>query len=49
MNELGIIALRFSEDHVLRDVENVIRSIEFFVFEHEKHTPSPSQEGSQNG
>lgn len=46
MNELGISVLRFSDDEVLNDMENVLRAIEFYIFEYEKHTPSPSQEGS---
>ncbi|MBF2708246.1 endonuclease domain-containing protein [Flavobacterium soyangense] len=46
MNELGISVLRFSDDEVLNDMENVLRAIEFYIFEYEKHTPNPSQEGS---
>jgi very-short-patch-repair endonuclease len=46
MNQLGITVLRFSDDEVLNDMENVIRAIEFYIFEYEKHTPNPSQEGS---
>ena len=45
MNELGVSVLRFTDEQVLRDMENVIRAIEFFIIEYEKHTPSPSQEG----
>ena len=41
MNELGISVLRFTDEQVLRDMENVIRSIEFFIEEYEKHTPAP--------
>jgi len=48
MNECGIKVLRFSDEQVLKDMENVLRAIEFFIFEFEKqHTPNPSQEGSQ--
>ncbi|MBX9806279.1 MAG: endonuclease domain-containing protein [Flavobacteriaceae bacterium] len=46
MNVLGITVLRFSDEQVLKDMENVIRAIEFYIFENEKHTPNPSQEGS---
>lgn len=46
MNELGISVLRFSDEQVLKDMENVLRAIEFFITEFGKHTPSPSQEGS---
>jgi very-short-patch-repair endonuclease len=46
MNELGISVLRFTDEQVLRDMENVLRAIEFFIIEYEQHTPSPSLEGS---
>ncbi|MBK0371315.1 endonuclease domain-containing protein [Flavobacterium agrisoli] len=46
MNEIGITILRFSDFQVLKDTENVIRAIEFYIVEYEKHTPNPSQEGS---
>ena len=46
MNDFGISVLRFSDDQVLNDMENVLRAIEFYIFEYEKHTPNPSQEGS---
>ena len=36
MNELGINILRFSDFEVLRDMENVIRAIEFYILEFEK-------------
>ena len=41
MNELGITVLRFSDNEVLKDMENVLRAIEFYIFEYEKHTPNP--------
>ena len=41
LNALGIEVLRFSDEEVLKDMENVLRAIEFFVLEFEKHTPSP--------
>jgi very-short-patch-repair endonuclease len=46
MNDFGITVLRFSDDEVLNEMENVLRAIEFYIFEYEKHTPNPSQEGS---
>ena len=46
MNEFGITVLRFSDEQVLKDMENVIRAIEFYIYEYEKHTPNPSQEGN---
>ena len=36
MNELGITILSFSDFEVLRDMENVIRAIEFYILEFEK-------------
>jgi len=44
MNELGITVLRFSDEQVLKDLENVIRALEDYIYEFEKHTPDPSQE-----
>lgn len=46
MNELGIQILRFSDYQVLKDTQNVIWAIESYIGEFEKHTPNPSQEGS---
>jgi very-short-patch-repair endonuclease len=46
MNELGVTVLRFSDEQVLKDMENVIRALEDYIYEFEKHTPGPSQEGS---
>jgi len=37
MNEMGITILRFSDDQVLNDMENVLRAIEFFIIEFERH------------
>jgi very-short-patch-repair endonuclease len=46
LNQLGITVLRFSDNHVLKEMENVLMAIEYFIFEFEKHTPNPSQEGN---
>jgi len=46
LNELGIKILRFTDTQVLKDMENVIRALEFYIYEFDKHTPNPSQEGS---
>jgi very-short-patch-repair endonuclease len=46
MNEFGIVVLRFSDEQVQKDMENVLRAIEHYITEFEKHTPNPSQEGS---
>jgi very-short-patch-repair endonuclease len=39
LNDLGIEVLRFSDEEVLKDMENVLRAIEFFVLEFEKTHP----------
>jgi very-short-patch-repair endonuclease len=46
MNELGIAILRFSDEQVLKDMENVMRAVEFYIWEYEKNTPGSAQEGS---
>ena len=47
LNELDIAVLRFLDSQVFNDMDNVIRTIEFYIFEFEKHTPNPSQEGKE--
>ena len=44
---LVITILRFKDEQVFNDMENVIKEIEFYIFEFEKHTPNPSQEGTE--
>ena len=39
LNELGIHVLRFSDYQVLKDMENVLLAIEYFIFEFEKTHP----------
>ena len=46
MNMLGIHILRFSDEQVLKDTDNLIRAIEWYIANFEEHTPDPSQEGS---
>ena len=46
MNMIGIHILRFSDEQVLKDTDNVIRTIEWYIANFEEHTPDPSQEGS---
>ena len=43
LNELGITVLRFEDNEVMKEIENVLRTIEYYidVFE-ERHTPNPS-------
>ncbi len=36
LNELGIQVLRFSDHQVLKDMQNVIAAIEYFILEYEK-------------
>ena len=36
LNQLGITVLRFSDKQVLKDTENVLRAIEWFIVEFEK-------------
>ncbi|SNR75763.1 Very-short-patch-repair endonuclease [Lutibacter agarilyticus] len=47
LNELGVTILRFKDEEVFKTIENVIKAIEFYIFEFEKHTPNPSQEGTE--
>lgn len=42
LNELGVAVLRYSDYQVLKDTNNVLNSIENYIFEYEKHTPSSS-------
>ena len=39
MHELGIDLLRFSDYQVTTDMENVLRAIEWYIFEHGKTHP----------
>lgn len=41
MNELGITILRFSDYQVTNDMENVIRTIEYFIYEFENSKTHP--------
>ncbi len=45
MKDIGIHILRFEDDEVLLDINNVLRAIEDYISVYEKHTPNPSQEG----
>ena len=36
LNKLGVTILRFSDNQVLKDMNNVLRAIEWFIFEFEK-------------
>jgi very-short-patch-repair endonuclease len=40
---IGIAVLRFSDEQILKDMENVIRAIEFYIWD--KNTPQPLSRG----
>lgn len=43
LKDMGLVLLRFADDEVMNDIDNVLRSIEGFIEDYEKkHTPSPS-------
>ena len=46
LKKLGITVLRFSDNQVLHDMENVLRALENYMDNFEIHTPNPSQEGT---
>ncbi|MCO6501013.1 MAG: DUF559 domain-containing protein [Vicingus serpentipes] len=47
LEELGLTILRFDDDKVMKDMPNVLRTIEQYIINFEKHTPNPSQEGKE--
>lgn len=50
MNRLGISILRFSDYQVLKDTDDVIRAIEAYIANFEKHTPpTPLKRGAESG
>jgi hypothetical protein len=40
---IGIAVLRFSDEQILKDMENVIRTIEFYIWD--ENTPQPLSRG----
>ena len=43
LKELGFTVLRFEDDEVMKEIDNVLRSIENYIDQFEdKHTPNPS-------
>ncbi len=44
MCELGITIIRFSDKEIFKDMENVLRALEFYVLEFERTHPCPSPE-----
>ena len=47
LEKLGLTVLRFQDADVMNDIDNVLRAIELYVVNFEKHTPGPSQEGRE--
>jgi very-short-patch-repair endonuclease len=45
LEKIGLTVLRFEDDEVMKDMNNVLRRLEEYVTVFEKHTPNPSQEG----
>lgn len=47
LKKIGLNVLRFEDDEVMNDIENVLRTIEIYIQQFEsEHTPNPSQEGN---
>lgn len=47
LKKIGLNVLRFEDDEVMNEIENVLRTIESFVHDYQaKHTPNPSQDGN---
>jgi very-short-patch-repair endonuclease len=50
LEEIGFTIIRFDDDEVLNDMENVNRTICFYIEEYlAKTTPNPRQRGTQGG
>jgi len=47
LERVGLTVVRFADVEVMQDINNVIRTIETYIFEFEEHTPNPSQEGKK--
>jgi len=43
---MEVYFLRFTDLEVKKNIINVMNAIEEYIFEFEKHTPNPSQEGN---
>jgi len=43
LNELGITVLHITDTQVLKNMFNVLNTIEYYIFEFEKHTPTLSR------
>jgi very-short-patch-repair endonuclease len=47
LEKVGLTVLRFNDSEVIKDINNVLKTIEGYILEFKKHTPTPSQERSQ--
>ena len=47
LEKVGLTVLRFDDAEVMKDMNNVLRELEGYIVEFEKHTPNPSQEGNE--
>ncbi|PCJ26603.1 MAG: DNA methylase [Flavobacteriales bacterium] len=47
LEEIGLTVLRFDDNEVMKDINNVLRTLEGYIDDFEKHTPNPSQEGNK--
>ena len=45
LENLGLTVLRFDDNEVMNNINNVLRELEGYVLDYERHTPNPSQEG----
>ena|SRR3990170_1328461 len=45
LENVGLTVMRFQDDEVMQDINNVLRCIVDYIDKFEKHTPNPSQEG----
>ena len=46
LENIGLSIIRFADAEVMHDINNVLRTIEYYILDfQEKHTPNPSQEG----
>ena len=48
LENIGLTVLRFQDNEVMQDMDNVLRAIENYIINFKEHTPNPSQEGSEN-
>ena len=47
LEKVGLTVLRFDDNEVMKDINNVLRILEGYIVNFEKHTPNPSQEGNE--